>query len=63
MLRGDKVGNGVWGFPAFIGWYWGGGGEGEGWMDEGTGREKTFGVFFSGNIVFPSVMVMLCFPV
>ena len=48
----NKMGNGVRGFPPFMGWYGGGGGE----MRGLEGREKAFGVFLRGNtwcIVFP----------
>ena len=43
MPCNDKMGNGVRGFPAYMGWYGGDGNEGFG------GREKASGVFLIGN--------------
>ena len=45
MPCNNKMGNGVSGFLAYMGWYGGMGG------DErfGGGREKAFGAFFSGS--------------
>ena len=51
MPHSDKMGNGVRGFLAYIGWYGGGG-----------GMEKAFGVFLSGNIVFPCLSGNIVFP-
>ena len=45
MPCNNKMGNGVRGFPAYMGWYGGGRGGMRGLM----GREKAFGVLLSGN--------------
>ena len=47
MPCNDKMGNGVTGFPAYMGCYGGEGVEGE--MRSLDGREKAFVVFLSGN--------------
>ena len=45
MPCNDKMGNGLRGFPAYMGWY----GGVEGVMRGLEGREKVFGVFLSGH--------------
>ena len=45
MPCNHKMRNGVRGFPAYMGWDWGGGRG----MRGLEGRDKAFGVFLSGN--------------